>query len=592
MSPTEILIQIIGGVCLLLWGVGMVNKGLNEAFGASLRRAISRSTSNRFAACLVGMGIAALLQSSTAASLIVSTFAARSIITIPSAIAVMLGADVGTTLAAQIMSLNLHWLTPVMLAAGYTINQTMSGSLYRHIGRAMIGIGLALLSLKLITTVAEPLKHSELLQALITSMSDQPVLAVLISALVTWLVHSSLGMVLLYTSFITAGTLPVTLGLYLVLGSNIGGTIGPVVMTLRDMPLGRRVPLGNLFIRAIGVLMVLPFMDSLILPMISKIHPDPSRMLVNFHTFFNLLLALVFLPFTGPMTRLSEKILPDRLREEDESVPRYLDPAAINAAPAALAGAARETLRLSDIIQKMTRDTLESFRINNPRLVQDIREKEKNADSLYESIKLYLSRLSIKDFSEKEMQKYTMILVFSTNLEHVGDIIDKSLMNLAMKKIRNQDSFSKEGFSEITDLHSRVMESMTLAQNIFMSNDVDMAKKMLEDKASMRSYEIQASKSHFRRLGDGVAETIATSSLHLDILRDLRRINSYITLIAYPLLDEPKKSDRRKNNGGPPDGVERRRKADRRKEYMGPPEDVERRKKPRAAHSDAPTGKS
>ena len=261
-------------------------------------------------------------------------------------------------------------------------------------------------------------------------------------------------------------------------------------------------------------------------------------MLVNFHTLFNIGLATAFLPFIGPLTRLSETILPDRPREEDESLPRYLDPAAIATPAVALACVARETLRLSDIVQKMLQDTLEALRINNPRLVREIREKESGADSIYEAIKAYLSRLPVQSLDESENRRYMQVMTFSTNLEHIGDIVDKSLMELAMKKIRNQDSFSRQGFAEISDLHTRVMESMQLAQNVFMTGDVKMARKLFEEKALLRSYEMLASESHFKRLSEGVAETIATSSLHLDILRDLRRVNSYISLIAYPILEE------------------------------------------------------
>jgi len=537
MSGTEILIHIIGGVCLLLWGVGMISYGLNRAFGTLLRRMISNSTSNRFKAFFVGMSIAAVLQSSTAASLIVSSFAARSVITVSAAIAVMLGADVGTTLAAQFMSLDLRWLAPVLVTAGYIVSKLMEETQYKHVGRAMIGIGLALVALKAITAVAEPLKHSEALLALTGPLGDQPILAVMISALLTWLVHSSLGMVLLYMSFVAAGTIPVELGLYMVLGANIGGALAPVVMTLRDIPAGRRVPLGNLVIRGLGVLFIMPFMTNLILPFIEQLHPHPGRMMVNFHTAFNIGVALVFLPFIVPLTRMGEIILPDRPREEDESLPRYLDPTAITTPPAALACVARETLRICDIIQRMLQDTLEAFRVNNARLVKDIRAREDIIDNLYES---YLARLSGESLSKDESRRYMQILNFSTNLEHIGDIIDNSMMEMAMKKIRNQDTFSRQGFAEISAMHALVMENMQLAHNVFMTGDITMARKIFEAKEMMRSQEKRASEGHFRRLSEGVAETIATSSLHLDILRDLRQINGYISMIAYPILEEAK----------------------------------------------------
>jgi len=427
-----------------------------------------------------------------------------------------------------------------LLTSGFLINKTMDNSQYRYLGRTMVGMALALLALKNISIVAEPLKHSDAIHVLINPLRDQPILAVVISILITWLVHSGLGMVLLYMSFVAAGTLPLELGLYLTLGANIGSALAPVAMTLRDIPAGRRVPLGNLVIRGLGVIMFMPFMKTLVIPFMELVESDPTRMIVNFHTLFNVVVAICFLPFIGPLTRLSETILPDRPREHDESLPHYLDPTVIGTTPAALACVSRETLRLSDIVQKMMRLTLDSFRTNNARLVQEIREMEKNVDSLYEAIKNYLARLSPQEFTPEESKKYMQILTFSTNLEHIGDIIDKNLMEMAAQKIRNQDNFSRAGFAEISSLHARVMENMQLAQNVFMTGDVRMARRLFEEKAVLRTQEMQAAESHFRRLSQGVAETIATSNLYLDILRDLRRINSYTALISYPILEDAK----------------------------------------------------
>ena len=515
----------------------MVSTGLNRAFGTSLRRVISHSTSNRFKAFFVGMLVACLLQSSTATSMIVSSFAARSIITITGALAVMLGADVGTTLAAQLMSLDLSMLTPFLIVAGYAANKSMEASQYKHLGRSLIGLALIFISLGMIRTVAAPLGQSEIMKDIVEPLATQPVLAIALAAIFTWLAHSSLGSVLLFMSFVNVGAIPLKVGFTLVLGANIGGAIAPVIMTLRDIPAGRRVPLGNLMTRSLGVIACLPFM-SYVYDWIPQLDANPARQIVNFHTAFNIGIALLFLPFIGPLTRLSEKILPDRPREEDESLPRYLDPLAVKIPNAALACVARETLRVSDIVQRMMRDTLEALRTNNARLVSSIRDQEAIVDSLYESIKTYLARLSVQSLDATENKRYMQILTFSTNLEHVGDIIDKNLMGLASKKIRNQDNFSRQGFAEISALHGKVMENMNLAQNVFMTGDVKMARKLYEEKAVLRNQEIMASESHFKRLSEGVAETVATSSLHLDILRDLRRINSYVSLIAYQILDD------------------------------------------------------
>ncbi len=515
----------------------MVSTGLNRAFGASLRRVISHSTSNRFKAFFVGILVACLLQSSTAASMIVSSFAARSIVTITGALAVMLGADVGTTLAAQLMTLDLSLLVPVLLTGGYIVNKSMEASQYKHVGRSLVGLALVFISLGMIRQVAGPLGHSEILKEMMEPLKSQTILAIVIAALFTWMAHSSLGSILLFTSFVDVGAIPLELGFAMVLGANIGGVIPPVVMTLRDIPAGRRVPLGNLLTRAVGVVICIPLLSH-VMPYIAMLDPTPARQIVNFHTAFNVVLALAFLPLIGPLTKLSEKILPDRPREEDESLPRYLDPAAVNMPGAALACVARETLRVSDIVMRMMRDTLEALRTNNARLVSGIRDQEAIVDSLYESIKTYLARLSTQNMDAAENKRYMQILTFSTNLEHIGDIIDKTLMGLASKKIRNQDNFSRQGFTEISSLHATVMDNMALAQNVFMTGDVKMARRLYEEKSKLRNQELMASENHFKRLSQGVAETIATSSLHLDILRDLRRINSYVSLIAYQILDE------------------------------------------------------
>jgi phosphate:Na+ symporter len=531
-------------VCLLLWGVGMVSAGLNRAFGAQLRRVISNSTSNRFKAFGVGALVTLILQSSTAASMIVSSFAARNVVTIPAALAVMLGADVGTTLAAQALSLNLKWLIPVLLTSGYLVNKTLEANQYKHVGRALVGVALVLVSLAMIKTVAEPLKQSEALHLMLSPLAAQPLLAIALSTLMTWLAHSSLGMVLLFMSFVHAGTINVDLGFLLVLGANIGGVLAPVVMTLRDIPAGRRVPLGNLVTRIVGVLVCVPLLP-LITPLILDFDPSPARALVNFHTVFNIALALAFLPFVDSMTRLSEIVLPDRPREEDESLPRFLDPTAFASPPAALACASRETMRISDIVQKMMRLTLEAFRTNNARLVTEIRDLEGVLDSLYDAIKNYLARLSTEALDPDEGKRCMLILTFSTNLEHVGDIIDKNLMEMAASKIQSQDNFSRQGFAEISELHARVMNNILLAQHVFMTADARMAHKLLGEKSVMREQEMGAAEKHFKRLSAGVAETIATSRLHLDILRDLRRINSYIALVAYPVLEQVEGRDPR-----------------------------------------------
>lgn len=535
--PSVMMIHIIGAVCLMLWSLKLVRLGVTRGFGAQLKRALSASTKNRVLAFVTGAGVTALLQSSTATILLIASFAGQAMVSTTAALALILGADVGTTLVAQLMTFDLRWLYPVLLTGGVILFSFDKISKAKNIGRIMIGLGLILLSLAWIKTSAAPLQHSETLPVILKAISGDTLLALVIAALLTWMAHSSLAIVLLLMSLTTSGVLPVELGIVMVLGANLGGTIAPFLSTMRDAPAALRVPVGNMMMRAAGVTVMLFFVND-VTPYLDLVTADPARQLVTFHMGFNIALALVFLPLAGVVAGICKKLLPDRVDAADPSMPRYLNEKEVDTPAIALSSAARETLRMAEVTQEMLEDTIKAFRTNDEAIVNRIRSKDDVVDKLYHAIKLYMVRLTQEYMDKEDADRYVQILTFATNIEHAGDIIDKNLMPLALKKIRNQGSFSTQGFKEIEHIHNLVLDSLKLAQHVFISNDIDLARKMVNDKETIRQAEITASVSHIERLRERVPETIATSSLHLDIIRDYRRINSYMCTVAFPLLEE------------------------------------------------------
>ncbi|PZQ46060.1 MAG: na+/Pi-cotransporter family protein [Micavibrio aeruginosavorus] len=529
--------NIIAGVCLLLWGVTLLRLGVTRGFGAQLRRFLAICSSNRITAFFAGLGITALLQSSTAAALVVSAFASQGMVNSSTGLAILLGANVGTTLIAQLFSFNVSELMPVLMVAGYLFYSVESSGRIKNIGRIFIGLALMLLSLELIRHGSEPLKESKALPLVLKSLGSDPFFAVLVATVITWLCHSSLAVVLLVMSLVSSGVLPVVLGLYMVLGANVGGAIPPVIATLRDNPDAMRIPVGNVLTRLVGVLAAIPFIDY-VLPHLEMLDPNHPRQIVNFHTEFNLVLALVFLPFTGLLNKLLKKALPDRQVADDPGKTRYLNNKDLDIPSVALAAAARETLRMGDIVQKMLEDTFSVLKTNNERLLSHIKEEDDTVDRIYNGIKNYMAKLSQEFMDPKEAQRYVQILTFSTNIEHIGDVIDKNLLPMAQKKIKNLHSFSEAGFKEIEEMHRLVIESIQLAQSLFISGDKDTARRLVQGKEIIRKAEIDGMSTHIHRLRGGVPETIATSSLHLDIIRDYRRINTYITTVAFPILEE------------------------------------------------------
>ena len=518
---------------------------MTYGFGAELRHVLASGTSNRVKSFFAGMGITALLQSSTATVLIVSSFAAQGMVKAGAGLAMVLGADVGTTIVAQVFSFDLSFLMPVLLIVGYVCFVLRPSGKLKNVGRILLGAAFMLMALYLIKTGAEPLKTSELLPQILGALEKDPLFAVLVALVMTWLAHSSLAVILLLMTFVASGVLPILLGFYMVLGANLGGTIPPILATLRDNPVALRIPVGNLIIRLIGVTAVFMFIPT-ILELFNRFDPNVDRHLVDFHTAFNIVLALVFLPITGLILKLCEKVIPDRIEQDDEGASRYLDKKDLKIPSVALSSATRETLRMADLVQQMLEDTITVLETNDQQLLEKVRAEDDVIDRLYEQIKIYMAQLSQNFMDEKEAKRYVQVLTFSTNLEHAGDVIDKNLMPLALKKIKRQIDFSDEGLEEIKHIHNLVMKSVQVAQSIFVSNDKEMARELLKGKKTIREAEKEGMATHIERLGDGVPETIATSSLHVDIIRDYRRINSYMCTVAYPLLETRKEEDNKK----------------------------------------------
>ncbi len=535
MSATESLVRLIGSVSLLLWGLYMVRTGVTRAFGSQLHNIVGRAVSNRFSAFLSGVIVTLIVQSSTATALIIASFASRGVIVLVAALAVMLGADVGTTLVAQVLSFDLSLLPYILFAAGLIMRGKNRSGKTRQIGRSTIGLGLMLLALSLIVRTSDPLRESAILTEVFAALSNEPLIAILLMALLTWLAHSSLAIVLLVMSFTTAGVVSVDLALVMVLGANLGGTIPPIMATLTEGALARRVTLGNATFKVIGILIVLPLL-TVYADYIDHLGADPARMVVNFHTAFNVGLAVLFVPLVSIFARLWERVIGDSNGQVDEEQPRYLDENSISTPVLGLACASREVVRMAESVDKMLRGVSTCLEHDDLSGVEELIEMDDRIDTLYSEIKDYVTRISRLEIDPEESDRVVEILMFATNLEHMGDIIE-NLLGALVRRTKRDISFSKQGQEELLELNARLVSNLTLAIGIFMSGDEKMARRLIKDKAKVNKLQAEFVASHLERLREGQVQSVATSSLHMDILRDQRRIHSHITAVAYPLLE-------------------------------------------------------
>jgi phosphate:Na+ symporter len=534
---TLVLLDLMGGVALLLWGLHMVQSGTMRAFGPDLRRLLSKALLNRFAAFGAGAGLTALLQSSTATGLMTASFAAEGVVGLVPALAIMLGANVGTTLIVQVLSFNIAAVAPVLFVIGLVAFRAGAQSRIKDLGRVAIGLGLMLLALHILIDSLAPAEDAPAVRALLRSITGEPVLCIVIAAALTWAAHSSVATVLLimslaYSSFVTPAA-----AMALVLGANLGSAINPLFEGGRRAdPASYRLPAGNLLNRLAGVVLFTPF-----LPMIAakfpEVQPDMAKMTAEFHIAFNLALAIIFMPLLDPLAWLLSKMFTARAQVDDPSAPRYLDDNELETPALALADAARETLRMGDTVEVMLREVMGALMSNNRTTVIEVSRMDNIVDRLDEAIKLYVTKLTRGSLDDREGRRAMEIISFAINLEHMGDIIDKNLCEVAGKKIKRKLQFSTEGATELAAFHKRVLESLKIALAVFMSGDVAQARKLIAEKAELRNAAVGAADRHLERLREGRPETLETTSLHLDVLRDLKRIHSHICTVAYPVLE-------------------------------------------------------
>ncbi len=497
----------------------------------------ARRSGTAFSAFLCGAGVTAALQSSTATGLMVASFTSAGLIDVTPALAIMLGANVGTTLIVQLLSFDVAAIAPVMLVAGVVAFRPGRHTRTRDLGRVFIGLGLLLLSLHILLDTLAPAEQAPEIRTLLGIATQAPALNVVLGAALAWAAHSSIAVVLLamslgYSHFVSPEAV-----LALVIGANLGSAINPVFEGGGfATPATRRVPVGNLINRAIGCALALPFLHP-IAQLMGALDASPVRLAADFHTLFNIALAVLFMPVLGPFSHLLARLMPDQAKSADPAAPLYLDPAAIETPSFALICAARETLHMGDLVETMLRQSMTALAADDRKLVAEVERMDNAVDKLHEAIKLYVTRLTRESLDDRDGRRAMEIISFAINLEHIGDIIDKNLMELATKKIKHRYKFSDEGLAELRELHGRVLGNLKLALGVFISGETRIARRLLEEKVAIREAERAAAENHLARLREGRVESIETSSLHLDVLRDLKRIHSHICAAAYPVLE-------------------------------------------------------
>ncbi|WP_152227769.1 Na/Pi cotransporter family protein [Pseudomonas sp. SCB32] len=537
------LLDLLSAVALLVWGTHIVRTGILRVYGTHLRRVLSHSVQKRPLAFAAGIGVTALVQSSNATALLATSFVATGLMALAPALAIMLGADVGTALMARVLTLDLSWLSPLLIFFGVILFLSRKQSRAGQLGRVFIGLGLIILALQLIVAAAEPMTQAKGVKVLFSSLTGDVMLDALTGALFAMISYSSLAAVLLAATLATSKVISLKVALCLVVGANLGSGILALISSASQNAAGRRVALGSLLFKFAGCLLVLPLVG----PVAHWMDDWPFRtqeLVIAFHVLYNATRCLACLPLTEQMAQLCTRLMPDRQSPEDTVRPRHLDPAALDTPSLALVNAVRETLRMGDIVEQMLNHLMQVIHSGDPLLAKQIRKQDDDVDALYTAIKLYLARMPREDLGERDSRRWAEIIELTINLEQAGDIIEHMLGAVQDKKTSRSRSFSDNGLEEITALHGQLVSNLRLALSVFLNGNQEGARRLRRAKQRFRLQERHYAHAHVDRLRQQVVQSIETSSLHLDLISDMKRLNSLFCAIAYAVLDNPDDSAR------------------------------------------------
>lgn len=536
MIIISFIVELMGATMLLLFAVRMVRTGIERAFGSSFKRVVTENR-NRVSAGATGLVLAIILQSSAAVALLVAGFSATGAISFGVGLSVVLGADLGSALLIQVFSFDLAWLIPVLLAVGGGLFVKSEQRKLRQAGRIILGIAFILISLRFLRETMDPIRDSAFLPVIADYLASDFLTAFIVGALLAFLMHSSVAVILMCVTLVSIGAIPVAAGVSLVLGANLGSAIIPVWLSRGMKNAARRVTTANLAVRGSGALLALFAINKF--GLLQYIGSETSaQTLINTHILFNAFLLIVLIiahRLEAPFLRF----LPDDPPTAEEQSPLYkttLDEAVLDKPYLAITNLKREALRMIQLVETMIVPVIDIYTKYDPDRARMVLSQDAFVNTALDDVRRYAAALHNTDISKQDNKRVREITEYAIAIETAGDIVAKRMIPLAKEMSEKGIRFSPNGAAEITNMHERTKANLLLASNLLVSDDLESARLLLEEKQEMARLERKSRKRHLKRLSEGVQISFDSSDIHLETVGALRDFNSHIASAAYPLL--------------------------------------------------------
>ncbi len=543
------IMGLFGGLALFLYGMEKMADALKAVAGERLKSVLAKLTTNRVTGALTGAFVTAIIQSSSVTTVLVVGFITAEVMSFSQAVGVIFGTNIGTTITAQIIAFKVTKYALLLISVGFGMLFIGNKERMKQYGAMAMGLGLIFFGMGVMSNAMKPLQSYQPFLDLMAHM-DNPILGILTAACFTGLVQSSSATTGIVIVMASQGFITLTAGIALIFGANVGTCITALLASIGKPKEAVRAGVVHILFNIIGVIIWLGFINQLaqivvwLSPVaqgvsgVEKLAAETPRQIANAHTIFNIANAIIFLPFAKLIARQAEWLVPDKpaVEAELEAAPvlttQYLNPELLAMPALAIEQARRAILLMAEVVQGMLADIMPAFMANNMRIIKDVSQREDQVDYLQRQTTSYLTQIAQGDLSLQESELTVQLLHVATDLEHIGDVIAESLVELLVKKAEGDIEFSEEGREELIAYHRRILESYGQAIEAFENDDAALAQAVTEMKPELNRLEYVYRQTHYERLSRELKPSIDSSKIHLDLVDSLRRINSYAESIA------------------------------------------------------------
>lgn len=543
------VIGLIGGLTLFLFGMEVMSRGLLRSAGDKMRKILGNLTNNRFRALGLGAFVTMVIQSSSATNVMLVSFVNAGLMRFSQTIGIILGAAIGTTITAQLIAFKLTDFSLLFVAVGFVLHSFTGRESSRYAGESLMGFGILFFGMHIMSDAMYPLRSYEPFIQMLLKL-ENPLLGIITGAIFTALIQSSSAFVGIMIILGMQGLISLEASIPLLFGANIGTAVTALLASIKADREGRKVAVAITLFKVLGVLLfvwwIKPFAG-----IIEGISPGPAsgsdelaglatvipRQIANAHTVYNVFVALLVLPFTGLLAGLVDWLMPVRKKEEVQPVNiHHLDESMLKTPVMALSLAKKETIRMGEIVREMVSGILPVFTEKEPASLKDIEIMEKKVNFLRDQINGYLLKISHAGLRQERMNESFQILYTVKEFELIADVVSTQMHQKAKYWLGAGHSFSKEGELELVQYHEKTLRLIEKAIEVFRDVNMEKALEMKKKYKEYRSISFEFEKQHYERLRADNQDARISSNTHLELMAMLRNISSHATNIARILL--------------------------------------------------------